>query len=142
MELPKDVTEKIKKMIKESGYSQQGFAKKFELGASSISKWMSGSRNPSLVSLKKIAVVTGKPLNYFFDFDKVENIQAVNTTYGEKTEFNNTQEEREFSKKENDAIECEKMRTRLLIIEKNQDVILTKLELILEKLDNMKHKNS
>ena len=73
MESPKkDVTEKIKRVIKESGYFQKDFAKKFGLGASVITQWMSGSRNPSLASLRKIAAATGKPLSYFF-----ENYQEI-----------------------------------------------------------------
>lgn len=67
VELPKDVAEKIRRAVKESGDSQQAFAKKNGLAESAISKWTSGDRNPSLRSLKKIAEATGKPLNYFFE---------------------------------------------------------------------------
>ncbi|MDR1926455.1 MAG: helix-turn-helix domain-containing protein [Endomicrobium sp.] len=67
MGLPKDVVKKIKKVVRESGYSQQTFAKRFGLAESAISRWASGERNPSLNSLKKIAKATNKPLSYFFE---------------------------------------------------------------------------
>ncbi|MCA6072385.1 MAG: helix-turn-helix domain-containing protein [Endomicrobium sp.] len=36
-----------------------------------MSQWMSGTRNPSLTSLKKIAAVTGNSLHYFLTKLKV-----------------------------------------------------------------------
>jgi transcriptional regulator with XRE-family HTH domain len=58
---------KIKKAIKETGLTQEKFAKKIQTGRSMISQWIIGNRNPSMKSLVKIASATGKPLSYFFD---------------------------------------------------------------------------
>lgn len=74
--------EKIKEAIVEKGFTQQKFAKKIGIGESMISKWLSGSRNPSLRLLEKIAKATGKPLSFF-----VEN--SGNTQVGDNNTVGN-----------------------------------------------------
>jgi transcriptional regulator with XRE-family HTH domain len=59
--------QKIKKAIKETGATQEQFARQIKSTQAAISRIINGGRNPSLKSLKKIAAATGKPLNYFFD---------------------------------------------------------------------------
>ncbi len=71
-----DIAEKIKLAVRETGLTQQNFAKKIGLGESVISRWLKGDRQPSITSLKKIADATGKPLKYFVDSSK-NNDDAV-----------------------------------------------------------------
>ena len=85
--IKKTIGIKIKEVVKKAGFKQQNFARKIGIGESMISQWAAGSKNPSLMSLKKISKATGVPLNYFFE--NSSNIQAGNTIYGEKNEFNN-----------------------------------------------------
>jgi transcriptional regulator with XRE-family HTH domain len=66
-----NITKKIQQAVKETGLTQTAFAKTFGIGESIISKWLSGTRNPSISSLKTIAKATNKPLNYFLDSNPV-----------------------------------------------------------------------
>ncbi len=61
------VAQKIRQVVKETGMTQQNFAKKIGLGESVISRWLKGDRQPSITSLKKISEATGKPLKYFLE---------------------------------------------------------------------------
>lgn len=61
------VAERIKEAVKNKGLTQQAFAKKYGFGESIVSKWLSGARNPSLSSLKKISKATDKPLSFFIE---------------------------------------------------------------------------
>lgn len=74
--------QKIKQAIKESGMTQEKFSKKINSGRSMISQWIIGKRNPSLRSLEKIAMATGKPLSFF-----VEN--SGNTQVGDNNTVGN-----------------------------------------------------
>jgi transcriptional regulator with XRE-family HTH domain len=57
--------------------------KKITTKQSMISQWITGKRNPTLRSLEKIAVVTGKPLSYFI-YDS--NNASVNFNVQKKLE--------------------------------------------------------
>ena len=57
----------LKKIIIEKGISQQDFAAKLGVGKAMISQWITGTRNPSLTSLKKIAQTLNISLNYFLE---------------------------------------------------------------------------
>jgi transcriptional regulator with XRE-family HTH domain len=77
--------QRIKKAIKDAGYTQEEFAKKIGLSnRSMISQWIVGAYNPSSRYLEKIADATGKPFDYFFapPFNSAEvngNGNIVNT---------------------------------------------------------------
>jgi transcriptional regulator with XRE-family HTH domain len=62
-----ELLERIKRAVKEAGYSQAEFGQKFGIGKTLIAQWSMGNRNPSLRSIKIIAKGTGKPLAYFLD---------------------------------------------------------------------------
>ncbi len=57
----------IRNAVKKTGMTQQNFAKKIDVGESMISQWISGKRNPSLNTLKKISRETDVPLKLFLD---------------------------------------------------------------------------
>ena len=61
------INKKIKQAMKEADLTQTELAKKMNLKQSVISKWVTGTLNPKLSTIQKIAKATGKPLNYFFD---------------------------------------------------------------------------
>ena len=61
------IAEKIVNVVKQCGFTQQEFAKKIGISGTAISRWLSGNRNPSITSLKKIAKATKKDLSYFFE---------------------------------------------------------------------------
>jgi transcriptional regulator with XRE-family HTH domain len=117
-ERKKKIKEKIKQAIKEAGLTQSELGKKLNITHPLVNNWITGRRNPSLKSLKKIAKATNKPLNYFFD--NSGNIQAGNYIYGGKTEFNNNQYAFELLQKENELLKRE------LEIEKKEKELLKK----------------
>ena len=57
----------IQQAVKEAGFTHEAFAKKIGVGQTMISQWVSGARNPSLSSLKKISEATGRPLSFFIE---------------------------------------------------------------------------
>ena len=63
----KDFIKKLKLAMLESGLTQTDLAKKIGITQSSINKWIDGTNNPKISTLKKVAKATGKPVNYFFD---------------------------------------------------------------------------
>jgi transcriptional regulator with XRE-family HTH domain len=85
----KKVREAIRKAVKESGYTHTKFAKKIGVGATMVSQWVSGARNPSLKNLQKIAKVTGVPLNFFLENSgTLGNVSGSNNIIG-KNQVNN-----------------------------------------------------
>lgn len=120
---------KIKQAIKESGYTQEKFAKKIKTDQSMISQWIIGKRNPKESSLKKIANATGKPLSYFIDDDSINAsnikgrgdivvgksniIRRTNTIYNtHKSEL--LEKEMELLKRENEILKKEIELNKLL----------------------------
>ncbi|MDR0646546.1 MAG: helix-turn-helix domain-containing protein [Elusimicrobiota bacterium] len=61
------IQEKIRQAMKEAGLTQTKLANKLNVKHPLINAWLSGRRNPTVTSLKKIAAATGKPLQYFFE---------------------------------------------------------------------------
>lgn len=99
--------------------TRDSLGKKLGITPSMIGNWITGYRNPSLSSLKKISKATGVPLNYFFE--NSSNIQAGNTIYGEKNEFNNNSlKDVELLKKEIELLKRE------LEIERKEKELLKK----------------
>ena len=58
---------KLKFAMLENGLNQVSLAKKLGLRSASVSKCFLGENNPKISTLEKIAKVTNKPVNYFFD---------------------------------------------------------------------------
>ncbi|MDR3243861.1 MAG: helix-turn-helix domain-containing protein [Elusimicrobiota bacterium] len=93
--------QKIKLAVKESGFTQEEFAKKMGTKHSAISRWINGGRNPKLVTLKKISELTKKPMQYFFDTSV--NIGEVS----DNATVNINQKDFEQLKKENELLKRE-----------------------------------
>ena len=51
----------------DSGINQTKLAKELGISRQSLSEWLSSSANPKLEYVRKIAKITGKPINYFFE---------------------------------------------------------------------------
>lgn len=133
----KIVGQKIKKAIKESLLTQEKAAEKIGTSQSAIGNWISGSREPSLESLKKISKITGFPLSYFIDDSKsIENlginISGQNSINGNITQLHE-KKEKHYKKLEDDLQSLEKKQQLTLA---KQEMMFAKLDLILEKLKN------
>ena len=63
----KNIAQKIKIAMLESGFNQNTLAKELGLTQGAVSKWLSGTSEVSTKLLYAIAAATGKPINYFFD---------------------------------------------------------------------------
>jgi transcriptional regulator with XRE-family HTH domain len=109
-----NIAEKIKKIVRETGFTQQKFAKKIGIGESMISQWLAGKITPSLSSLKKISKATGVPLNFFLDSsENVGNISGnSNIVFGSSGNIIgqgsiNSSKDMELLKKENELLKRE-----------------------------------
>ncbi len=58
----------LKKIIFEKGLTQQDLADKLNIARPLISRWITGGRNPSAKSLKKLSLVLNVPVDYFIEF--------------------------------------------------------------------------
>jgi transcriptional regulator with XRE-family HTH domain len=84
-----EMGQKIKKLLQDLNLTQTEFGDKLGLTQKMISKWITGYRNPSLSSLKKISKATGVPLNFFLDSSgNVSNVSGSNNIIG-KNQVNN-----------------------------------------------------
>ena len=72
--------EKIRNALLEAGLTQKQLADKLGVKQQLISNWINGFSNPKDLSLKKIAVATGKPLSYFIE----NNPLVINNAVGNK----------------------------------------------------------
>lgn len=61
------LNKKIRAAMLDSGLNQTQLAKKLGISRQSLSEWLSTSANPKIEYIRKIAKITGKPVNYFFD---------------------------------------------------------------------------
>jgi transcriptional regulator with XRE-family HTH domain len=62
-----EVIKKIKIAMIESGFNQVSLAKKMGKTHSAINKMLNGSSTITMANLEKIAALTKRPVNYFFD---------------------------------------------------------------------------
>lgn len=69
MEEDNKLGEKIRQAIKEAGLTQQKLADKIGTTNPVVNVWVTGKRNPTTASLKKIADATGKPYSFFMEED-------------------------------------------------------------------------
>lgn len=58
---------KLKEAIKAAGYTQEEFANLIETNRGVINQWITGKRNPSASSLKKISKALKLPITFFLD---------------------------------------------------------------------------
>jgi Predicted transcriptional regulators len=106
---------KIKKAIKDAGFTQEELAKKIKTNRVVVSNWIRDIRNPKMESLEKIAKATGKPLEYFISDNSV-NIASS----GDNATITVNQKDFELMKKENELLRRE------LEIERKEKELLKK----------------
>ena len=80
MEKENLVSQKIRQAMKEAGLTQQKLADKLGITNPVINVWVTGKRNPTVESLKKIAQATGKPYSYFVDDEFAPSVKAIPLT--------------------------------------------------------------
>ena len=68
-----EIGEKIRQAIKEAGLTQQKLADKLGVTNPVINVWVTGKRNPTVDSIKKIAEATGKPYSFFMGVSATKN---------------------------------------------------------------------
>ena len=67
----------IKKIMVEKNLTQQDVAGKLGVAQTVVSRWVRGARNPSLATIKKLALIFDVPLGYFLENYK-ENEKDIN----------------------------------------------------------------
>jgi transcriptional regulator with XRE-family HTH domain len=133
--------QRIKKAIKDAGYTQKEFVKKIGLANRSIvSQWITGAYNPSLKSLEKIAVTTGKPISYFFDSVGGEVFEVFgHQGQGSTVNINNSLEkckkdtEMELMRKDSELLKKDK---EIELMRKNSELLKKDKEIELMRKDN------
>lgn len=79
-----NIIKKIKIAMIESGFNQVSLAKKMGKTHSAINKMLNGGSTITMENLEKIATLTKRPINYFFDNSTDvkgnQNIVGKNTT--------------------------------------------------------------
>ncbi len=81
-------SEQLKKIMFEQDITQQELASRLGVTQTIISRWVRGSFNPNMNSIKKISSVLGVPVTYLMDEDnnkstknKNEETGNINTTF-------------------------------------------------------------
>lgn len=72
-----DIRSKIKAAMQGAGFTQQGLADELGIKHPTVNSWVTGKRNPTVTTLKKIAQATGKPLSFFFDSSITSNSHNI-----------------------------------------------------------------
>lgn len=67
-----EMADKIRKIRKKYGLSQEDLAKKLKMAASSISSWERGANKPMMDKLEKMAEMFNVPISYFFGAEDAE----------------------------------------------------------------------
>jgi transcriptional regulator with XRE-family HTH domain len=102
---------RISQAIKEIGLNQTTFAKKLKLTQPTINSWITGRRNPTVTTLKKISKAIGVPLNYFLN-DSISNVKNNKGIVGHNSNIVgqvsiNTSKDVELLQKENELLKRE-----------------------------------
>lgn len=71
------VGNKLRKILKERGYSQVAFAEMVGVEYKTLNNYITGRREPDLATLKRIANVLKVPVGYFFDEIDINNIKGL-----------------------------------------------------------------
>lgn len=67
------MTSKIRQAIKEAGLTQQKLADKLGVTNPVVNVWVTGKRNPTIQTIKRIAKATGKPYSFFIGDEQHNN---------------------------------------------------------------------
>ncbi|MDR1196540.1 MAG: helix-turn-helix domain-containing protein [Endomicrobium sp.] len=122
--------DKILQAIKESGYSQREFARKFGIAENLISNWKRGFRMPSMASVRKVAKGSKKNLAWFFEGIKSIRNMAVNTgnnsIVGTNQKVGNDGKEIKLLKKENSLLKEENKFLREKIASLEEQIAVNK----------------
>ncbi len=86
------IGEKIVKLRKAAGYSQEVFSEKLGISRQAVSKWENDTAQPSNENLSRIAKLFGVPLSALLDDEDVD----INTDYSEKKEKKSKKYDRSF----------------------------------------------
>jgi transcriptional regulator with XRE-family HTH domain len=123
------VSKKIRLAMVEAGLTQKTLGERLNVTGSVISRWITGTSNPVVSSLERIAKATNKPLSYFLnDADTIFNNTGNNYVAGKNQNVNSDTNLMNVINTKNDFI-LEKLTKLDFVLEK-----LTKLDLVLEKL--------
>lgn len=68
--------DRLRKAREHAGLNQSALAKKLEVAPGTIQRWETGVRSPSKKSLQALAVATGIPIEWFYQDDATEALQA------------------------------------------------------------------
>lgn len=75
------IGDKIRQAIKEAGLTQQKLADKLGITNPVVNVWVTGKRQPTIDSLKKIAAATNKPYSYFIESEEfAQTVKAIPLT--------------------------------------------------------------
>lgn len=104
---------KLKEAIKAAGYTQEEFAKLISTNRGLINQWITGKRNPSAPSLKKISKALKLPITFFLDNSvntgnitaKDVNINSQNTVKMLEEKLKLKDEKIKILKERNDFLE-------------------------------------
>lgn len=72
-------SERIKKAIKEAGFTQKQMAEKMGITQPTFNTFVRGKNRPSIKTLKKIAQITNKNLEYFLPSDSENQYKEENS---------------------------------------------------------------
>lgn len=86
----KDVIKKIKIAMIESGFNQVSLAEKMGKTHSAINKMLNGNSAITMANLEKIAALTKRPVNYFFD--NSTDVKGNNNVVGNNNKTSSTTE--------------------------------------------------
>ena len=131
-----EIKDKIRMAMKEAGFTQQGLADVLGITNPVVNTWVTGKRNPTVRTLKKIAAATGKPLEYFLQEDDNSVNQQANGNSGVIMGNNNSNVNNVGGK--NGSAELEELRQELRETRESLGdkitILEAKLDFILEKM--------
>lgn len=130
-----EIKDKIRMAMKEAGFTQQGLADVLGITNPVVNTWVTGKRNPTVRTLKKIAAATGKPLDFFLQEDNSVNQQANGNSGNviSGNSFSNVNNVAASHGGDIEGIRQELRETRESLGDKIK-ILEAKLDLILEKL--------
>lgn len=128
-----EIKDKIRMAMKEAGFTQQGLADVLGITNPVVNTWVTGKRNPTVRTLKKIAAATGKPLDFFLQEDNSVNQQA-NGNSGVIMGNNNSNVNNVAASHGGAEAEIKELAAKVEQMGKDIQILNLKMDLILEKM--------